>query len=524
MIALVEPVALAITAVVAVVASVPTASRWLRVAQREHYIPSWTTRLARLWYARQPVNLAVAAVAVALAVVAAFAPQVHALAYAGVVAAAVAAFVPLGLPVRGTSSPLAPTPRLRRLLGVWIVLMLLVAALLTLAVGTGGPAIALLLAPLVTDAALGVMRPVEKRLQRRFLVSARERLARVRPKIVAITGSYGKTSTKNYVAQVLDGSFSVIASPASFNNLMGLSRAVNDRVVPGTDVFVAEMGVYGEGEIRELSQSFPPDIAAITTIGEAHLQRMGSRAAIARAKSEITERAATVVLPVDEPELVALVERCRAEGKRVVTVSVRAEADADVVVDAATGRVSVRGAAGERQTATLELPPAGHAVNVAVTIGIAVALGLSLDAVAPRLAGLRGAQHRAEIVHADSGAAVIDDTYNANPVGAATAVATAADLARTRGGELVVVSPGMIELGPVQAERNRAFAAAIAAEGGHLLVLGRTNRRALLEGASGGRHAPRALADRPTAVAAALEIAGERGVILYENDIPDHYP
>ena len=68
--------------------------------------------------------------------------------------------------------------------------------------------------------------------------------------------------------------YTTVASPASFNNRLGLSRAVNDKLVPGTEIFVAEMGIFGAGEIRELSTHFPPDIAAITVIGEAHLQRM----------------------------------------------------------------------------------------------------------------------------------------------------------------------------------------------------------------------------------------------------------
>src|SRR5690606_6637190 len=152
-----------------------------------------------------------------------------------------------------------------------VFLSVVVGGVLLFTIGWSGPVLALLVAPLLMDLALIPMNAVEKKLSNKYLVSARKRLNQVKPTVVAITGSYGKTSTKGYVGHVLDGSFAVVASPASFNNLMGLSRAVNDRVVPGTEVFIAEMGVYGPGEIRELSKSFPPDIAAITTIGEAHL-------------------------------------------------------------------------------------------------------------------------------------------------------------------------------------------------------------------------------------------------------------
>src|SRR5690606_26013985 len=141
-----------------------------------------------------------------------------------------------------------------------------------------------------------------------------------------------------YIAHLLSASTAVVASPASFNNRLGLSRAVNDGLVDGTEVFVAEMGTYGPGEIRELCRLFPPDIAVITTIGEAHLERMKTHATILAAKSEITERAGTVVLPIDTAELAGLAERCRAGGKRVITCSTGG-ATADVQVDLDAGQV-----------------------------------------------------------------------------------------------------------------------------------------------------------------------------------------
>jgi UDP-N-acetylmuramoyl-tripeptide--D-alanyl-D-alanine ligase len=163
-------------------------------------------------------------------------------------------------------------------------------------------------------------------------------------------------------------------------------------------------------------------------------------------------------------------------------------------------------------------------VNLAVAVGIAVALGIDLQALAPRLTALPDSHHRAEIQEAANGLVVIDDTYNSNPVGAERALQGAAEIARERGGDLVVVTPGMVELGSVQYERNRAFAASIAAAGGHLFAVARTNRKALVEGAAGAQHPARIFDTRSDAVAAALDQAGTRGVILYENDLPDHYP
>ena len=502
-----------ITILLGVVAAVPIAGRWLRVAQREHYIAPWVTRLAWLWLTKRPINLVIAILVALLGLLALY-PDFGGLAASAIV---IVGFLPYGLGIRGTSAKLAWTDRLRRLLAVWIVLVAVIGTGLTLVLGGAGIVFTLLLAAPITDLALAILKPVEKRLSRKWMLSARKRLKQVQPTVVAITGSYGKTSTKGYVAHILSGSFSVVASPASFNNLMGLSRAVNDRVIPGTEVFIAEMGVYGRGEIRELSESFPPDIAAITTIGEAHLARMGSREVIFQAKSEITEKARIVVLPIDEIELAGLAALCRTQGKRVVTVSTVPGSDADVVVDAEAGTVTVHAV-----TAPVSIPAVGHAVNLAVAVGIGVSLDMDFSTIAKRLSHLPDSRHRAEIQEGPSGVLIIDDTYNSNPVGAERALEGAALLAAERGGRLLVVTPGMVELGSVQFARNRAFAASIAEKGGDLFAVARTNRAALVEGSAGGT--VRLFGTRVEAVAAALDQAGERGVILYENDLPDHYP
>lgn len=523
-----------------------SALRWLRVAQREHYGSGRAQVIARLWLSRSVPDAVLWGVAAVLAVAATVAPRVapdgSALALLAVPAALVAAAVPMGLSVRGRTSKLAWTDRLRRLAAGWALLVIAAGAVLWLLVGPGATALLAVTVPTTMDAALAVMDRVERRLSAPFVAQAQRRLARVRPQVVAVTGSYGKTSTKGYIAHLLSGARAVVASPASFNNRLGLSRAVNDHLVDGTEVFVAEMGTYGPGEIRELCGLFPPDIAVITIIGEAHLERMRNTATVLAAKSEITERASTVVLPIDDPRLAALADKCEAQGKRVIRCAVveapaagtaagepddrtaagkpddgTAEgAPVDVVVDRARGQVRI----GET---TLELGEVPHGVNLAVALGVALAVDVDPATLAPRLAALPRAAHRAE-VHEGEGVAVIDDTYNANPIGAHGALAEAAEMAGRRGGPLVVVTPGMVELGPVQEERNAAFGKACAEAGASIFVVGRTNRATLAEGARAGGVEPEVVDRREQAVTRALALAGERGVVLYENDLPDHYP
>ena len=195
--------------------------------------------------------------------------------------------------------------------------------------------------PFVVDAAAALLSPIERRLVTPYVTAAQSRLAQVAPTVVAITGSFGKTSTKQHVAHLLAGSRTVVASPASFNNRAGLARAVNEQLLPGTDVFVAEMGTYGKGEIAELCRWCPPSIAVITAIGPVHLERFKTEEAIVAAKSEITEAAHTVVLNVDDPRLAALADRLAAAGTKSVVRCSAVDTAADVCVEAARGVATV---------------------------------------------------------------------------------------------------------------------------------------------------------------------------------------
>ena len=492
----------------------------VRVAQRVHYLPGEVSRNLRLWVERKPLTLLLWFVAALVGVAGSVIPDVTGSPVWGwFVALGPLAFflTPWGLPLRGKTSTLAWTARAFRVFGAATVLLLLLGALSVWLVGVAGVLIPLFLAGYVWDLALALMWQVERYLSRGFVADAQRKLQRVGPKVVAITGSYGKTSTKGYVAHLVSATHQTVASPASFNNLMGLSRTINDHLVVGTGVFVAEMGMNQEGRIRELSSLFPPDIAAITIIGEAHMERLGSQEAIFRAKSEITENAPVVVLPVDQPELVALADKCRRQGKTVITVSGQGK-PADCVVDPDLGVVRYGPGDGE---SPMSIPPFGHAVNIAVALGIAWALQVPKDQALHRLGSLPVAAHRAEVQRTQEEVWIIDDTYNSNPVGSQHAVKDAAALAAERGGPLVVVTPGMVELGPVQYQRNFELARTVVEVGGTLMVVGLTNKKALLEGASG---AAEVFPGRADAVAAALRAAGDKGVILYENDLPDHYP
>jgi UDP-N-acetylmuramoyl-tripeptide--D-alanyl-D-alanine ligase len=488
--------------------------RWLRVAQREHYLPGTVTRFWVRWWASSRGSRALAVTGVvAVAASLAWWPLAAVTGLVGVVG-------PLGLSVRGRTSTLAWTRRLRTLAATsaaTLVALSVLAALLPASFALGAALVAC--TALVVDGALLVLAPVEERLAAPWVRRARRRLAQVRPAVVAITGSYGKTSTKHHVAELLGGSMSVVPTPRSFNNRAGLAIAVNEHLVEGTQVFIAEMGTYGRGEIRAMCAWCRPDVAVLTAIGPVHLERFGTIERIVDAKAEITELARVVVLNVDDERLAALADELRANGREVRTAASK-RADVDVQVACVTERWHVR--VDGREVLVTSTIPGIQATNLASALAAAVALGADPDVLAARVPTLAPVANRLTVASAPSGVLVVDDTFNSNPAGAGAALELLGSLPVE--GRRVVVTPGMVELGTRQRTENEAFAGAAARVAAALVVVGRTNEAALRRGASAGGADVVRVPTRERAVEWVRGALRPGDAVLYENDLPDHYP
>ncbi|MGH9025015.1 MAG: Mur ligase family protein, partial [Acidimicrobiia bacterium] len=352
--------------------------RWLRVAQREHYIPGCVTRFWWRWLRTGPLNLALGLALLAACVVGIRVPAVL------LAAAVVMAVWPVGLGPRGRTGMLAWTRRLRTVAGATVIIGAAVGVVVGLTSGLVPVAAAIaVLVPFIVDAALLVTAPLEARLADRHLRAAGAKLGRIKPVVVAITGSYGKTSTKEHLRDLLVGSYEVVASPASFNNKAGLSRAINEQMIGSCEVFVAEMGTYGPGEIRELCEAIPPDIGVITAIGPVHLERMGSLEAITAAKSEILEHAKTAILNVDSPQLADLAPDVAARIEVVRCGSADETVDVAVIARGADFEVRVAGA-----RHVVPRPEGVQPGNVACAIAAARAIGLSQEQIGERIVKL----------------------------------------------------------------------------------------------------------------------------------------
>lgn len=525
--------------------------RWLRVAQREHYIPGSVAEFAIRWWTVHWGNLALLACFAGLAALSIAHPLW------GAAALTLLVFLPAGIDLRGRTSKLAWTPRMRRLCAAVAIAYLGAAGLGWLG-GRPGYVFFVLsgaASPAVVDLALILLAPVEKALSNRYVVQASKKLRRIGPKVIALTGSYGKTTTKNYVAHILEPYRRTFATPASYNNRLGIAKAINESMPEGTEVFVAEVGTYGRGEIAEIVSWLHPDIAGLLVVGPVHLERFGSIRAIAEAKAEIFEGASVLVVNWDDQEIRGLpglegrglAERSSTLASGPENPSPRGtgpgrsstlasgpgaepkvlwfsskDPSADVYVERGEDGEATLFVGGQdvaRFDSRIHLPQ-----NVAAAAALACACGLEPGQIGSRISTLPEVEHRRSVSRTDAGIVIVDDTFNSNPEGARRAL----DLLASQGEgsrRKVVVTPGMVELGDLQDRENRSFAKEVCSRGFELIVVGFTNRKALVEGAREAGAEPAAIVDtREEAVAWVRANLGSGDAVLYENDLPDHYP
>jgi len=269
-------------------------------------------------------------------------------------------------------------------------------------------------------------------------------------KVVAITGSAGKTTTKEVAAEFLATRYRVIRNRGNLNNHIGLPLSLIDlRQRP--DIAVVELGMNHAGEIRTLVGVAEPDVRVWTNVGEAHLGFFESEDAIADAKAEILEGAGSDTLLVANADDDRVAARTKSFAGRVTTFGVDRAADVratDVVdrgIEGTTARVST-----PVGSVVLAIPLVGrtNVANVLAGIGVAIAFEVPLAAIAEKTASLKPAPRRGEVLKLSSGITVIDDSYNANPTATKRAMDILAATPKERASsKRIAVLGEMLELG-----------------------------------------------------------------------------
>ncbi|WP_028651037.1 UDP-N-acetylmuramoyl-tripeptide--D-alanyl-D-alanine ligase [Nocardioides halotolerans] len=294
--------------------------------------------------------------------------------------------------------------------------------------------------------------------------------------VLALTGSQGKTSTKDLLAAVLAEAGPTVATFGSFNNELGMPLTAL-RVEPGTRFLVLEMGARGRGHLTALTDVVAPDISIVLNVGTAHLGEFGSREAIAEAKGELVAALrpdGVAVLNADDERVVAMAEL--APG-RVQTFGTAPEAE--VRLEGLTldrlGRPSFTlVAGGEGAEVTLQLVGAHQAMNAAAATAAALAAGMTMEQVTAALAGVTSlSKWRMELSELDSGVVLLNDSYNANPESMRAAIDALASIGADPAVRRTVAVLGeMLELGADSGSSHRELGAYAAEHVDQLLVVG----------------------------------------------------
>ncbi len=447
-------------------------------------------------------------------------------------------FGPVGPYTERPKKPLAYTSRVKRLLVPYLFFYL---APIAFAVATveriptqfADPYIlafffssASLLLPFFLLLAGWVMKPVETQIQNGFIRKAKKKLATMPDlKIVAITGSYGKTSTKFIIKTLLAERYNVCYTPGSFNTPMGITMVINNDLEASHQILILEMGARYMGNIDELCQIARPDVSVFTNVGLAHLETFGTMENIANTKGAILRHLpanGTAVVNSDDIRVMSQMTRTDISVIPVGLNSGRFRAE-NIRYDVAGCHFTVVMDGSERAEVTTKLLGAHNVLNLLLGFGVGSHFGLRLQTMALAAARIEPVEHRLKLKRIGK-AVMIDDAFNSNPVGAANAVEV---LSQFTGGRRVIVTPGMVELGDIEEEENRRFGEAIGRANLELVILiGEERSKPILDGVLSTGYPQENIRIEKSLFTAndfLRDYLQEGDVVLYENDLPDLY-
>ena len=459
-------------------------------------------------------------------------------------AAATALFLLVNRP-RKAKKPLVYTPRVKRLLVcaaiVSLLWLLLVDYAFTVLVINGlftdnvllarlGIFLPALLLPLwiclqhrIIMLYNDLMQPIEQGINNHYLNDAK-RILRSMPrlKVIGITGSYGKTSTKYFLHRLLSTRYNVYMTPGNYNTAMGVTRAVREGLRPTHEIFLCEMGARHAGDIKEVCDLAQPEMGILTSVGPQHLETFGSLETVLRTKLELADAVrgrGPVFLNYDsEPLKTAKMEQ------NFISYGINGEdyTMRNLSIDENGSRFTISAPDGTRQEFSTKLLGHANVQNICGAIAVSHHLGIPLSVLAPAVRQLESVPHRLELIRR-GGLTIIDDAYNSNPAGAKNALETLALCRGTR----IVITPGLVELGDRELDFNRTLGGQAAACCHLLITVGDTARtEAIRQGArEAGLHRDniRTAATVQDAMELARAQTGDSKMVLLLNDLTDNY-
>ena len=368
-----------------------------------------------------------------------------------------------------------------------------------------------------------IILPFENLIKKFYIIKAKNKLKKYKDLIiVAITGSYGKTSTKKFLYEVLKSKFDVCCSPNSYNTEMGITKTILNELKPYHKILILEFGADRKNDIKKLCKIAKPDISVVTAVGEQHLKTFKTVQNIINTKYQIvegTKENGVFVTNIDNKICNDFFNKTKIKKFAVSRFNNdsfcyvvnyeenRQGLKVDVVIN------------GESFLIDANILGEFNIDNLLIVISIAKLLGLNLQEIKNGIKQIKPVKHRLELKQLSNGAVLIDDSFNSNPVGANCAVKTIKKIAD----KTIVITCGMVELGKMQYKLNYEFGKSLGLVD-IVLIVNDVNFLAIKEGASSvGNKQVIGFNSFNLAFDYAIKNSNENTAILIENDLTDSY-
>ncbi len=367
--------------------------------------------------------------------------------------------------------------------------------------------------------------PIENKINAKFLESAKAKLGSAHDLIkIGVTGSYGKTSTKYFIKEMLMQKYNTFMTPESYNTTLGVVRAVNEGLNGMAQAFVCEMGAKAKGDIKEICDLVSPKYGVITAVGLAHLENFKSVDNTRAAKFELA-----YALPEDGMAFLNMdsVELAK-EGYTGLHKTYGLDEsydfyakDIETTEDGTTFTLCSK-AGGDVELST-KLLGKHNVVNLVGAAAVAYELGVTLSQIKEAVHRIAPVPHRLELIKDQHGQITIDNAFNSNPEGAAEALEI---LSKMKGRQRIVITPGIIELGEREYEENKNLGRKAASCADIIIGVGESRAKPILEGAREmGFPEEKMMAAKNLrdAIAKMRSVIDGPAALLLENDLPDNY-
>lgn len=376
-----------------------------------------------------------------------------------------------------------------------------------------------------------INKPIEKLVYLYYFNKAKTKLnSMTRLNVVGITGSYGKTSSKNILSHILEAKYITRPTPRNLNTPYGLMITINNYLDKFDEILVAEMGAYVNGEIKNMCDFVHPKYGILTVIGEAHLETFKTRENICRAKFELIENLQSdgaCVLNRDDPYQINYVNTELKNKVKIIWIgidNIDADFNATNIKSDKYGMNFDLLYKTSKYHIETKLLGVHNVYNIIASIALGVELKVPIDLMIQKVISIHPVEHRLEIKKLNN-ITMIDDAYNSNPVGAKNAL----DVLKMMDGVKVVVTPGMIELGENEKKLNKEFGKQIGNSVDYAILIGEKRCKDIYLGIEESGFDMKKVIVLNKVVDAYSELDKiksknqEEVYALFENDLPDIY-